>query len=298
MWVGADPRSSGPTLDDDDESEPLTALRAATYSEDVQILKRLKPDPITDNVDELLTTAARMAHPEVVKYLLEIGAKPNNKLNGGSSALEQCLESFRYSSFRSLNYLMDYGRSRAKASQYEVSDTRSAVKYLFEAGAVWRPDDADQVNRVRRSLLECEAEVTSELVDQLIKHNACSSDAIQELLRTSTMKKHLTPVVRKVQLLGFDVRTAEQKTHDKRQKEAIQRCALNHLASRYNREEIYNEIWQQPIQHVAKKYNLSDVGLAKVCRKLKIPRPGRGYWAIKAAGKITPKKPPLPKLTN
>lgn len=159
-------------------------------------------------------------------------------------------------------------------------------------------DAADQVNRVRRGLLECEAEVTSELVDQLIKHKACTIETIQELLRTSSMKKRLTPVVRKVQLLGFDLRTREQKTQDKRQKEAAHWYALSSLASRYNREEIYNEIWQQPIQHVAKKYNLSDVGLARVCRRLNIPRPGRGYWAIKAAGRSTPKKPPLPKLTT
>jgi hypothetical protein len=123
-----------------------------------------------------------------------------------------------------------------------------------------------------------------------MKHNACSIDTIEELLRTLTMKKHLTSVARKIQLLGFDVRTAEQKTLDKRQKEAAHRWALSHLASRYNREEIYKAIWLEPIQHVAKKYNLSDVGLAKVCRRLNIPRPGRGYWAIKAAGKITQKK--------
>ena len=38
------------------------------------------------------------------------------------------------------------------------------------------------------------------------------------------------------------------------------------------------------------------VGLGKVCKKLKIPRPGLGYWAKKAAGKPIPKRPPLPDL--
>jgi hypothetical protein len=87
------------------------------------------------------------------------------------------------------------------------------------------------------------------------------------------------------------------KREEERQKESSRKWALRELASRYNREEIYKEIWLEPIQHVAKRYHLSDVGLAKVCKKLNIPRPGRGYWAMKAAGKPVPKQSPLPKLT-
>ncbi len=125
MWAGADPRSSGPTLDDydDDPDEYLTALTAASYSEDFQILKRLKPDAKTDALDMLLTNAARRGHPDVVQYLLELGAKPNDKPNGGSTALDDCLESFRYGTFRLRFYHTDYGR-RSKASKYDVSDKR------------------------------------------------------------------------------------------------------------------------------------------------------------------------------
>jgi hypothetical protein len=35
---------------------------------------------------------------------------------------------------------------------------------------------------------------------------------------------------------------------------------------------------------VAKKYGLSDRGLAKICARLDIPVPARGYWARKEAG--------------
>ena len=34
--------------------------------------------------------------------------------------------------------------------------------------------------------------------------------------------------------------------------------------------------------------------LGKVCKKLKIPVPGRGYWANKSAGKPVATRPPLP----
>jgi hypothetical protein len=67
---------------------------------------------------------------------------------------------------------------------------------------------------------------------------------------------------------------------------------------RYDRQKIYDEIWSEPIQHVAKRYGMSDVGFAKICKKLKLPRPGLGYWAKKAAGKPVPKQPALPELLN
>jgi len=46
---------------------------------------------------------------------------------------------------------------------------------------------------------------------------------------------------------------------------------------------------------LAKKYGISDVGLAKVCRKLTIPLPGRGYWARKQAGQKV-SQDPLPDI--
>ena len=103
--------------------------------------------------------------------------------------------------------------------------------------------------------------------------------------------------MRKLGLMGFDVRTAARKVEDEQRKEKARQWGLRNLASRYNREQIYKGIWSEPIQHVARRYDLSDVGLAKVCRKLNIPRPGRGYWAKKAAGKTMPRKPSLPELS-
>lgn len=63
----------------------------------------------------------------------------------------------------------------------------------------------------------------------------------------------------------------------------------------WNREKLYQEIWEEPVTKVAGRYGVSDVMVAKVCRKLSIPLPGRGFWARKAAGQAL-KKAPLPKL--
>ena len=54
----------------------------------------------------------------------------------------------------------------------------------------------------------------------------------------------------------------------------------------WNRDSLYEEVWATPMAKLAKQYGISDVGLAKVCRKLAIPVPGRGYWAKKEAGQV------------
>ncbi|MFB3904930.1 MAG: hypothetical protein ACE15E_15875 [Acidobacteriota bacterium] len=64
----------------------------------------------------------------------------------------------------------------------------------------------------------------------------------------------------------------------------------------YDREKLYQEVWTEPMFQLAKKYGLSDVGLAKICRKLEIPRPDRGYWAKLQAGKRVEERPELPPL--
>lgn len=61
------------------------------------------------------------------------------------------------------------------------------------------------------------------------------------------------------------------------------------------RERLYAEAWKTPIRRLAKKYGMSDVGLAKVCRRMDIPLPPRGYWAKHAYGHRL-KKQPLPAL--
>lgn len=66
---------------------------------------------------------------------------------------------------------------------------------------------------------------------------------------------------------------------------------------RVKRDELYEQVWSQPMVELAKHYGLSDVGLAKICRRLKVPIPGRGYWAMKDAGRAPP-RPPLPALAE
>jgi hypothetical protein len=61
------------------------------------------------------------------------------------------------------------------------------------------------------------------------------------------------------------------------------------------REQLYLKVWSTPMRTLAKEYGLSDVGLAKICKRYDIPRPSLGYWAKLQHGKKV-HQPPLPKV--
>src|SRR5713101_7498541 len=65
----------------------------------------------------------------------------------------------------------------------------------------------------------------------------------------------------------------------------------------YRHTDLYDKVWKDPLRTVARAYDISDVWLGKVCRKLSVPLPGRGYWARKRAG-WPEKQLPLPPLAE
>jgi hypothetical protein len=61
-----------------------------------------------------------------------------------------------------------------------------------------------------------------------------------------------------------------------------------------SREDLYRRVWETPLTKLAKEFDVSDVGLAKACRKHNIPTPPVGHWVKVAHGKPVT-KPALPK---
>ncbi|MEW8288117.1 MAG: hypothetical protein AB2697_19215 [Candidatus Thiodiazotropha endolucinida] len=59
-----------------------------------------------------------------------------------------------------------------------------------------------------------------------------------------------------------------------------------------DRELLFAMIWDRPATHVAEELGISDVALGKLCRRLQVPKPPRGYWARISAGR-KPRRPPL-----
>jgi hypothetical protein len=60
---------------------------------------------------------------------------------------------------------------------------------------------------------------------------------------------------------------------------------------RITRSELYEQVWTEPMSKLAKRYGLSDRGLAKICGRNDIPCPPRGYWAKKQSGHGVHRKP-------
>ena len=72
---------------------------------------------------------------------------------------------------------------------------------------------------------------------------------------------------------------------------------MNQTRIRLTRADLYKKVWATPMRTLAKEFGMSDVGLAKVCRKHNIPVPPVGYWRKKETGyKVT--RPQLPMAKN
>ncbi|TAK74118.1 MAG: hypothetical protein EPO16_11390 [Dehalococcoidia bacterium] len=67
------------------------------------------------------------------------------------------------------------------------------------------------------------------------------------------------------------------------------------IPDRLSRQELYELVWSEPVHHIAPRFEVSDVWLAKVCRAANIPLPPRGYWAKIQHGKAVTRLP-LPRI--
>ena len=61
----------------------------------------------------------------------------------------------------------------------------------------------------------------------------------------------------------------------------------------FTREALYVLVWSEPVSKIAPTLGVSDVAVAKACKKVHIPIPPRGYWRQERSGKA-PKPEPLP----
>ena len=189
MWAGANPRSLGPDLDDRYANDPdchTTALREACSKGSLDALKKLKPDPRLDKLSDLLQAAALSDSKEVIDYLLHLGAQPNDKPNGGSSALDRCLWHLPWEDRNTF-------ASKHLASKYALAGGFARLERLLEAGAQWRPSDPDDgMKSVRQTLCKCEPSVTVALMKLFAKYKAAPAELLEELLDTPRMRGHLS----------------------------------------------------------------------------------------------------------
>src|SRR5262249_5662304 len=120
--------------------------------------------------------------------------------------------------------------------------------------------------------------------------------ALHELLRTPKMQNLLRAYRRSA------LETRAPRLHSRRHR-TIE--TVDRLDSRRPRrttchattcERLYEEVWSAPTQQIAQQYSVTDIALAKACKRLQIPKPPTWILGEEGGGVRVPAKPALPAL--
>ena len=299
LWAGADPHAPVPDMDymgirddEEDEDEGRSAIQEACSGGHASILERLRPDPARDDYEELFFSAAN----ENVIAILARSALPKD--SGRVIALQLARANWPFHDHRPVE----------------------ALRALFAAGVRWQRALSQEIASARRDLLRCSDYLFADLMKLLATADHCSREVLTELARTPSMRERM----KKVGLIpatphsrsAFDrVRPARagrcstssgSSGRSRRRRglllvstrtERIGGWHRDGLELRLDRSTLFERVWTVPVETLAKEWGLSGRGLAKACRRLRIPVPPRGYWARVAAGQ-RPSRPRLPSLAS
>lgn len=304
LWAGADPHAPACSLryrycDGEDEVEGedcfygFSAIHEACSRGHTAILEKLGPDPSLDDYDELY----RVARSGAAIELLARSALPSDV--GVVIQYQLAWYSFDIS-----------GRS---FSRWRALDN---LRRLFTVGARWTKSSPEIIANIRRGLLKVSDEIFVDTIKLFAEGDHCSPDILKELVRTPSMRARMKEV-------GFippshDNSGRHERPRPTRSREVLKKFGIElpepkvpklplprsiQIGSRrpqgckirLDRTILFERVWSTPISKLAEEWGLSGPGLAKACRRLKIPVPPRGYWAKVAAGKKV-RRAQLPKL--
>jgi hypothetical protein len=262
LWAGADPHTSVPSLrythsdDDEDDSAGWSAVEIAVSEDNIKFLEKYPPNPAKDDFDGFYRSAKSQS---VVKLLAAIS--PPKDMGDILSW--------------HLRWLVD-----RQFGFINIGGGMWTIEAILACGTVWRETDARTMIYIRQSLLKADEYDFKKLMRLFGNPGICAPETYTELIWHKKMKERMLALH-----LIKPIIPASQKRRE----------GQNRLLYRYNREKLYEQIWAEPVQQVAKLYGISDVRLGKVCRILDIPVPPRGYWAKLRSG-YKSRQPRLPKL--
>lgn len=309
-WAGANPRARGLATEDALDTKrseyvsetdlETTAVETACFAGSLSMLRTFRVSADRDDLSALLRTVTYSPKPEITRWLLRRGANPNDKQNGGSTALDNMLQAVAHPDSYS------YWDNRRKLGPEQTTQAFAVFKTLIDNGALWKPD-ADNVKRVRRSLVQLTADGAMQYLRALETQVVCDTATYTELIRTPALQTILRSSRNEARRheLGRRVRTSNAAAPPMNPKHAVPKPVIPTQAEkdrvaaleRY-RQQLYEEVWSLPTQKVATEHGVSDVAIAKTCKRLMIPKPPRGYWNKKAAGLSVPDRPPLKPVDN
>jgi len=280
LWAGADPHRKVPSLrwgsgiDGDPEEEHESAVEVAVQLGHGNLLRHLKPDPGIDDFEELY---AHVCDPETLEYLFDL-QPPSD----WSKTIVQTAGPLGWS-YRG-------GWSSRRCLEHVFEHHWGQLSTL----------DLDGCQDLRRYLLKVESDSDhSWLLQKLAKPHHCDEAIFAELTRTPAIRRKMESLRLDKLLPKKTPKRKSKRKQDKAREDRPDRDQLQAwlngldpetkaeiLRSLISREQLYDEVWAELVTKVAERYGVSDVAVAKWCRKMDIPRPGRGYWARKSAGQM------------
>jgi len=299
LWAGVDPHAPAPDLRDPDPEESdaddtadedrwvgFTAIEVTCHQGNAQILERLGPDPSRDDFDNLYETASDGS----IVQMLARAAPPQN-----------------------VGKIISRQVFWMKGDPWFRPRSVDTLQRLFETGARWTTSPPDEITNIRRALLKMSDATFIDVMKLLASHDYCHPEILQALGRTPSMRDRMkkvgiipvaqdharySPQVRPTRsrevLAKFGVELPKTVPRIPRYVEiGLSRSTGRKI--RLTRAMLFERVWSQSVESLAKEWGLSGRGLAKACQRLKIPVPPRGYWA-KARGRQRVRRPSLPVL--
>ncbi len=274
LWAGADPHAPAPNpawgVRGDPELEEgedpfigWSAIEEAASEGHLALLKRLGPDPARDDFDTLYRYAK---YESTIAFLATI--QPPKDLTS------------------ILSWHLRWLEDRCPGAGRRGPGT---IEALLACRGRWEETKPERLTEIRRSLLKVGAYELTTILPLLRRPERCAPETYQELIRTPRMQERLLALG----LLKKPVSERERRREERERR----REARARVLRRYDRAALYEQVWSQPVQHVATSYGISGVGLGKVCRTLRVPVPPRGYWARLRNG-YRVRRSPLPKLNE
>ena len=218
MWLGANPRTKVPhDADDEDEEYWDTAMQAAAWKGQMDIIKRLKPDPALDDVNQLLNQSLHCRSMELVRYWVALGADRNHTDAEGHTMHRQIMTSLAWSlESRGHWYFRD---DSAAVKQF-------AKEWFSEDGVKWSLIKSD-ISALRKVLSRLSDMDAYEFVKLLLAKQAVAADELGEVLDCPKLKEHLkerhAAVAGLIPKLQKWVKAAERKQQLERQRVAASR---------------------------------------------------------------------------
>jgi hypothetical protein len=278
LWAGADSHAPAPDLDyTDDEELNETAIEAAVMRGHADLLRVLKPDPTRDNFEDLYRWARNRQTVEALATVVP----PKNAGPAIRHQLFSLPSRFPYSSH--------YG------------EALHALEAVFRVGGRWTQTTVEELKAIRYDLRKATDSEFVDVLKLLTQGEHCNPGVLRDLCRTPTMRQRmnkvgLLPARRKARDTlnvhpepGWRTRRLLDKvgiTLPKPPKDTsisafieIGERRWSGTPLRLTREALYERVWAEPVDKLAKPWGLSGRGLAKACKRAGVPVPPRGYWA-------------------